>query len=266
MADIENTLLEMERRGQEFFDDTFRLARVFDLLSKSHVQQEFERKVVGDVPQRIERQVSELIDWLVEADLRQWQTVMEHLADRRRQHQDRIVGDGGAGTYRYDRDRLVEALAREARRIVDTYDKNREASVIAEGARTTVAASAAVEAGALGLGAVVTALATTVAADVTGMLMAGVVAALGLVIIPARRRQGKTKLRDKIAALRAQLVQSLRSQFAREIDRSLQQINEAIAPYTRFVRGEREKLQDTQSRLETLKGELDRLKLKVEEL
>lgn len=266
MADIENTLLEMERRGHEFFDDTFRLARVFDLLSKSHVQQEFERKVVGDVPQRIERQVSEIIDWLVEADLRQWQTVMEHLADRRRQHQDRIVGDGGAGTYRYDRDRLVEALAREARRIVDTYDKNREASVIAEGARTTVAASAAVEAGALGLGAVVTALATTVAADVTGVLMAGVVAALGLVIIPARRRQGKTKLRDKIAALRAQLVQSLRSQFAREIDRSLQHINEAIAPYTRFVRGEREKLQDTKSRLETLKGELDRLKLKVEEL
>ena len=58
----------------------------------------------------------------------------------------------------------------------------------------------------------------------------------------------------------------MRSQFAREIDRSLQHINEAIAPYTRFVRGEREKLQGTQSRLETLKGELDRLKLKVEEL
>jgi hypothetical protein len=30
-----------------------------------------------------------------------------------------------------------------------------------------------------------------------------------------RRRQGKTKLRDKIAALRGHLVQSLRSQFAR---------------------------------------------------
>ena len=146
---------------------------------------------------------------------------MEHLADRRRQHQDRIVGDLGVGTFRYDRERLVEALARESRRIVDTYDKNREAGMIAEGARNTVAASAAVEAGALGLGAVVTAVATTVAVDITGVLMAGVVAALGLVIIPAKRRQGKTKLREKIAALRAQLVQSLASQFGREIDRSL---------------------------------------------
>ncbi len=160
----------------------------------------------------------------------------------------------------------MEALARESRRIVDTYDKNREAGMIAEGARNTVAASAAVEAGALGLGAVVTAVATTVAADVTGVLMAGVVAALGLVIIPAKRRQGKTKLREKIAALRAQLVQSLGSQFGREIDRSLQHINEAIAPYTRFVRAERGKLDETKARLESLRGEFERLKMKVEEI
>lgn len=266
MSDIENSLLEMERRGEEFFDDTFRLARVLDLLSKSRIQQEFERKVVGDAPQHIERKVNEIIDWLVDANLRQWQSVIEHLADRRREHQDRIVGDMGMGTFRYDRERLMEALAREARRIVDTYDKSRESSMIADGARTTVAASAAVEAGAVGLGAVVTALATTAAADVTGVLMAGVVAALGLVIIPARRRQGKTKMHEKIAALRTQLVQSLRGQFSKEIERMLQNINEAIAPYTRFVRGERQKLEEAQSRLTNLKKDLERLKGKVEEL
>ncbi|MRR31227.1 GTP-binding protein, partial [bacterium] len=32
MADIENVLLEMEKRGDHFFDETFRLARVMDLL------------------------------------------------------------------------------------------------------------------------------------------------------------------------------------------------------------------------------------------
>jgi len=101
---------------------------------------------------------------------------------------------------------------------------------------------------------------------VTGVLLAGLVAALGLVIIPARRRQGKTKMRDKIAALRAQLIQSLRTQFSKEIDHSLQKINEAIAPYTRFVRGEREKLQKTQSGLGSLKNELEALKMKVERL
>ncbi len=266
MADIEKTLFEMEQRGQDFFDATFRLARVFDLFSKSWVQQEFEKKVVADVPQSIERKVNELIDWLVDANLRQWQAVTEHLANRRSEHQKRIVGDQGAGSFRYDREQLMDSLAREARRIVDTYDKSKEARAIAEGAQATVAASAAVEAGALGLGTIVTALASTVAADVTGVLMAGLVAALGLVIIPTRRRQGKTKIRDRITALRAQLIQSLGTRFSQEIDRSLQHINDTIAPYTRFVRGEREKLQETELKLKGLKGELERLKTEVEGL
>jgi chromosome segregation ATPase len=101
---------------------------------------------------------------------------------------------------------------------------------------------------------------------VTGILMAGLLAAIGIVIIPARRRQGKTKIRDRITALRAQLIQSLGSRFSQEIDRSLQHINETIAPYTRFVRGEREKLKEIQSTLNNMKGELERLKSKVEAL
>ena len=114
MADIENILFEMEQRGQDYFDETIRLGRVFDLINKSRIQQEFEHHVVGDVPQRIERKVSELIDWLVESDLRQWQAVMEHLVDRRRAHKDRILGDLGPGSFRSDRERLIDAVGREA--------------------------------------------------------------------------------------------------------------------------------------------------------
>ena len=65
MADIENILYEMEVRGEDFFDDTFRLGRVFDLLSKDRIRAEFEQKVVADAPQRIEIKVNDLIDWLV---------------------------------------------------------------------------------------------------------------------------------------------------------------------------------------------------------
>lgn len=266
MADIENILFEMEQRGQDYFDETFRLARVFDLLSKDRIQRDFEHHVVGDVPQRIERKVNELIDWLVDADLRQWQAVTEHLADRRRAYQDRIVGDPGVGSFHYDRERLMEGVGREARRVVDSYDKTAEALAIAESAQTAVAASAALEVGAIGLGTLVTILATTVAADVTGVLMASLIAALGLFIIPARRRQAKGELRDKVAGLRVQLVQSLRKQFEHEIERSLQHIDEAIAPYTRFVRAERSKLLETHAELEQIQHALERLKIRVEEI
>jgi len=266
MADIENILFEMEQRGVDFFDETFRIARVFDLLSKDRIRHEFEVKVVADVPQRIERKVNELIDWLVDSDLRQWQAVNDHLAERRRAHQERIVGDHAIGSFNYDRERLMDAVGREAHRVVETYDKSAEAQAIADGAQQAVAASAALGVGAVGLGTIITILATTVAADVTGILMASLIAALGLFIIPARRKTAKNELRQKVAELRDSLVRSLRSQFEREIERSLNRINEAIAPYTRFVRAERGKLTEMQTSLSGVKSELERLKAEVEEL
>jgi Dynamin family len=266
MADIENILYEMEQRGHEYFDETFRLARVFDLLSKDRIRQEFEHRVVADAPQRIEHKVNELIDWLVDSDLRQWQAVNEHLAERRRAHQEHIVGDAGMAGFNYDRDRLMEAVGREARRVVDTYDKVEEARAIAEGAQTAVAASAALEISAVGLGTLVTIIATTAAADVTGIVMAGAIAALGLFIIPARRRAAKSEMKQKISDLRTQLAQALRSQFEHEIERSLQHIQEAIAPYTRFVRSERNKLTEAQSSLEEMKTQLENLKVRIEDI
>ena len=77
MSDIDRILLEMERRGHEYFDETMRIGRVMDLLNRSRVQQGFEHQVVADAPQQIERKVGELVDWLVDADLRQWQNVTE---------------------------------------------------------------------------------------------------------------------------------------------------------------------------------------------
>ena len=266
MSDIENVLYEMEQRGQDFFDSTLRLVRIFDLLNKSRIQEEFEQVVVADAPKRIESKVNELIDWLVESDLRQWQAVMEHLAERRRQHQERIVGDAAGGTFHFDRERLIEEVGRETRRVVESYNKTGEAEAIAEGARTAVAALAAVEISAVGLGTLIAILATTAAADITGVLLASVVAALGLFVIPARRRQAKAEMRLKIANLRQQLADSLRGQFEKEMERSQQRIQEAIAPYSRFVRAEQAKFLEVQGEMEIVKNGLNRLKSQVEEL
>jgi hypothetical protein len=207
-----------------------------------------------------------MIDWLVDADLRQWQAVMEHLSDRRREHKDRIIGDAGIGSFHYDRDRLIEGAGREARRVVDTYDEVQEAQEIAESAQNAVAATAAMEVGAVGLGTLVTILASTVAADVTGLLLASFVAAVGLFVIPARRKAAKNEMRTKIAELRERLISTLREQFEKEIERSLHNINEAIAPYTRFVRAERGKLEGAQEELNRIKHRLEQLKVRVEEI
>jgi small GTP-binding protein len=266
MSDIENTLFEMERRGRNYFDETFRLARIFDLLAKDRIQNEFERQVVADVPQQIERKVDEMVDWLVDSDLRQWQAVTEYLAERRRQHQSRIVGNLGAGSFHYDRERLIEVIGREARRVIETYDKTEEALAIARGAQTAVAASAALEVGAVGLGAIITMLTTVLAIDVTGVVLAGAVAALGFFVIPARRRRAKREMRAKVADVRSRLARSLRAHFTKEIERSLQHINETIAPYTRFVRAEGDKMEQMQQTLQEIDQRSVQLRAQIENL
>ncbi len=264
IADIDKILLEMEKRGQEYFDDTMRVGRVMDLLNRSRMQQGFEQQVVADSPQQIERKVGELVDWLVDADLRQWQDVTRHLATRRRQYEDRIVGAADAGRFNYDRTRLLDAVGRESQRAVDSYDRRKEAAELADGARNAVAAAAAVSAGALGLGAIVTIAATTIAADVTGVLMASVIAALGFFILPAKREKGKQEMRRKIAAVRQRLSDALHEQFGREIGKSGDRIRESVAPYSRFVRAEGEKLRTTDQELREIGAALASLQARIE--
>jgi hypothetical protein len=263
MADIDKILLEMERRGSDYFDETMRIGRVMDLLNRSRVQQGFEQQVVADAPQQIERKVGELVDWLVAADLRQWQAITQHLAERRRQYKNRIVGDD-AGQFHYDRTRLIESVGREAQRVVDSYDRRREAQELADGARNAVATAAAVGAGALGLGTIVTIAATTAAADVTGIILASVLAAIGFFILPAKRQRAKEEMRTKIAAVRTRLSTALREQFAKEIERSGARIREGIAPYSRFIRSEGEKLRTVEQELREIQSSLAALRSRIE--
>ena len=264
MADIDRILLEMERRGHDYFDETMRIGRVMDLLNRSRIQQGFEQQVVADAPQQIERKVAELVDWLVDADLRQWQRVTSHLAERRRQYRDRIVGDDEAGQFHYDRSRLIDSVGRETQRVVDSYDRRKEARELADDARNAVAAAAAVGASALGLGTLVSVAATTAAADVTGIIMASVLAAIGFFILPAKRQQAKDQMRRKIADVRKRLSDALRAQFAKEITRSGERIRDSIAPYSRFVRAEGEKLRSVESELQEITTALGSLRARID--
>jgi small GTP-binding protein len=264
MADVENVLLEMERRGHQFFDDTMRIGRVMDLLNRSRMQEAFERQVVGDAPQQIERKVGELIDWLIDSDLRHWQGVTSHLAKRRQQYAGQIVDNPDAERFHFDRRHMIDSVGREAQRVIDGYDRQKEASDLADGARNAVATAAAVGAGAVGLGAIVTVAASTAAADVTGLVMASVLAAIGFFVIPAKRKKGKDEMRQKIAEVRQRLGSALRAQFKKEIDRSADRVRASIAPYSRFVRAEGEKLESTGKELANAAADLTALRTRIE--
>lgn len=263
LAEVDNILQQFENRGMVFFDDTLRVGRIPDLLNKARIQSEFERAVVADVPQQIEQQVHDLIDWMVSSELRQWQAVTEHVNRRARAHEGRVVGGESSG-FQYDRKKLIDTVGRAANQAVESYDREREAAAMAEGVRTAVAGAALAQAGAIGLGAMVAALATTTAADVTGIVAAGTLAVLGLFVIPSKRKQAKSQLRQRIERMRVELMAGLRSQFQKEVDRSVRGVMEAVAPYTRFVRAESDKLSSLDRELEEIGGRLTQLRIAID--
>lgn len=266
LADVDNVLYQFENRGVAFFDETLRLGRVPDLLNKPRLQREFERQVVADVPQQIEQHVHDVIDWMVASEFRQWQAVNEHVATRRAAYDGRIVGGTDAKGFQYDRARLINTVWHAAYNVVQTYDQEREASAMAESVRAAVAGAALAQAGAVSVGTLVTLLASTTAADVTGIIAAGSIAVLGLFIIPSKRTRAKADLRRRIADLRESLMRDLRTQFEREVERSAHEVMEAVGPYTQFVRAEFEKLTALDQELAEIADALGRIRGEVDRL
>lgn len=265
LAEIDSLLYAMEKRGNEFFDDRLRLGRIPDLLRSKQLEQDFENEVVADTPQQIEQRVSELVDWMVEQDLRQWTAVADHLGKRRDSHHDRVVGDAGPrqGTLAYDRQRLIDSIGRATRSAVDMYDKDREAAELAQAARTAVVNTGLAGIGA-SLGVIIAVVAHTAFLDFTGIIAGVAAAALGLLILPARKRKAKQEFSAKLADLRQRLVSSLGQQFDREMRRSTQRIEDTIAPFDRFVRAERDRLSARRDELQKLTAAVSDLQRRLE--
>lgn len=260
---IENIIAKMNARGDEFFEETIRLGRVFDLLNSDKIRREFQTKVVGDTEKQIDETVDELIDWMVEQDLRTWQSITDYV-DRRRlsTYEDEMIGEI-SGQFRYDRRALLEAVSHKAQEEVDRYDVAQEAHNLSTSVKNAVAQVAVAEAGAVGLGAVIVAAASTAAIDVTGIIAASLVAGLGLFILPRKRKQSRVEFRKRSEELESRLVEVMSDQFDTELERSAQRIRDAISPYTRFVRGEQEKLTVIADQTETIQNELRSLRHRI---
>jgi small GTP-binding protein len=263
LSDIEAELLRLEKRGIEFFDERVRIGRVRELLNADGMRHAFESQVIAGGPAAIETKTESLIDWLVDSDLAQWQAVVTHVTRRRSAHADRVVGEITGG-FTADRAGLLDTVGRAAREGLEGYDRKREAHEMAEDLRRAVAGTALMEVGAVGLGTTVALLATSTAADVTGLAAAGLLAALGFVVLPHRRATAKRQLKAKIAAMRDDLMTRLEEQFRRQATANRARIQQTVAPYSRFVRAETEALSQRRSSLESLRGRIETLQRRID--
>ncbi len=264
LSKLELLLSEMEGRGQRFFEETIRLSRIRSLLDGEGIKRSFEREVVGDTPQQLEAEVGRLIDWIVERNLKVWQDVSQFV-DRRRLslHQEGMLGEVPT-TFSYNRQALLESVGRVSREVIGGYDREREARAIADEVQGAFATTALAEAGAIGLGTLVVTVVTGAAADVTGILLATALAVGGFYVIPRKRRQAQADFRRRMEQLRSRLRDGLTRQVHHEVTQSTDRVNEAIAPYRRFVHSQQQRLNEARGELVATEDALLRLRGEIE--
>jgi small GTP-binding protein len=262
---IENELLEMRLRGEEFLDDSMRLWKVREMLDRNRMRQAFVNRVIAQSPEHIESHIQEVIDWLVERELRQWRLMAEELGRRRETDALQDAAREAAGGFAYNRRQLIDSVGAQADRVIADYDKRAEAIRMATTLQESVAMVGLMEVSAIGLGLILKALLVGATADATGLLAAGVLGVLGLAIIPWRRGVAKREMRKKMEELRERLNKVLSESFRREMEASASRLREAIAPYKRFVLSEEERLKGIYSGLQEIEKRFSTIKTSIEE-
>ena len=265
LSRLDVLLGDMERRGMRFFEETIRIGRIKSLMDSEGVKRTFEREVIAETPREIEDEVGRVIDWIVERNLKLWQDISAYIERRQiTRHREGMIGDVGS-SFNYNRQALLDSVGRVSRDVVGSYNREVESRTIANEIQGTFATTALAQAGAIGLGTLVVTLVSSAAADVTGILLATALAIGGFYVIPRRRRQAKLDFERRIQQLTTNLKEVLTRQVHLELEQSTARINEAIAPYRRFVQGQQQQLNEARGELVTTEDALLRLRADIEQ-
>ena len=181
------------------------------------------------------------------------------LQRRRAQNLEHLVGEG-YGPRETRRRELIDNVGKSVQSIVDSYDRDQEARELAASVEIAVAQTALLEVGAVGLGTLVSIAVLSSAMDITGILAAGTLAVLGFFVIPFKRKQAKDGFKEKMGLLRTNLIDALTKQFNNESESVIDRLKEGVAPYTRYVRSERERIEKAETTLDELRGNLSALR------
>ncbi|MCB9749382.1 MAG: dynamin family protein [Myxococcales bacterium] len=264
---IDNLMLELDRRGVRFLDETIRPSNLGLLRDQERFKREFESAVVRKLDARLEGKVGETIDRLLQQAYGLWEQVLREFAERAR-----ATGRAEAaprGSLDYNRANVFEAMKRETDAQLTVHDLGEEARRLLAGAQEAAATFRNVQIGAAGLGIIGTVLIVTTALDLLGglgLLTGGAAAVLGFTVLPRQRRRAIRDFQRRVSRLREELREALAAQLDVEIDKVLGRIDGTTKPYREMVERELKALKTARADHDELAAELRRLQARVDEL
>lgn len=256
LLEVDNLILEMERRGVRFLEDHIRVGQLKLLRDKDRFKEEFARQVIRDHERQIEDRMNDGVDWLLKRMFALWNWTLNHVAEHAKMAKPQ--GEAGGSDFFYNRAEVLNGMMREARRKIQSYDMKEEARRILEHTNETASLFLGTQAVAAGIGTVATLLVMGTAADAVGgvgLVSAGLLATLGLFLLPRQRRKAIADFRSSTDELRAEMKKALAAQFDREVDEAVNKIRALVLPYRTFIIQETDRLNQARAAHEKLQTE-----------
>jgi small GTP-binding protein len=266
LLEVRSVLSEIERRGRSWLERTIRVGNLNFLRNKDAVENRFRAEVVADASREIEDVVNRMVDWTVKRNLKLWTAVFQELdAHTARLRASGALAAHSSTEFQYNREDLFDRLRQPVERRLSEFNAEAEARAVMDSVREAVTHAFGINVLAVGLGAVVMAIFTTAALDITGLLTATLFAVAGWLLIPARRKRLIRELEAKIATLSTDLSALLANKFNEQLKRYEQELLDIIQPYERFLATEREKLERGLSELRGAQQDTTTLERRVTE-
>ena len=262
LSEAERPLVELEKRGDEWLDQTLRVTGALGLLDAERTAVGFRTEVVAGFQAAIDKRVEGVVDALVAGEGRLWPALVERLERRRAAHGGRLPG-APVTAPAPDRARPLSALSRDCHRALEGFDAGAFGGHLGPAARGAAWATLLLPVAAVGVAALAAARAETATGAVTGVLAAAALVLAGLLPLPLLRRREKERLAQAVASVRQRLGAALRTGFERELEASQKRAQEAASPFGRFVRAEGERLRGQAHELGARRKDLDALRARI---
>ncbi|KAL9658149.1 hypothetical protein ABK040_013061 [Willaertia magna] len=266
---LDNIFHELIERGIGFYDNFLTLGNVSGLLKAQVVTEEFQNQVIADTAIQIENHVSETIDWIIDRKYRQWKAVTDFANKRARinsLNEEKLVGSLGSD-FQFNRKELLLKIGTSTENVIQKYDREQNDTTklyneISNGLKTTAIAQLT----ALSIGVSSALLMPTVTMTGAGILGALMVGVGGLYALPYKRINLRKNFIKEVNKLRDTLKLKMKEDFEQELMAAIENIRNAITPYSRFVKVEFDKFTLQKERLLELQKIISQMRRDIENL
>ncbi len=231
MNEIDAIFMKIKERGDEYFEELFKVKNIHNLMKKDKNKLAFQENVLANLPSEVERKTTEMVEMISIQQQRMIHSIQLQIEARKSQYPGKVLPT----QVQSEREELLKRMQATIDNMLEKIEKDMALNIGMKYAQSAITAGLAIEVSAIGIGAALTIVFTTAAADILGIIAAFWVGVAGFLVLPYYKKKSQKEFAEKLDEIKAKLVKSLSAEFTEEIKGQVNEMNQAIQPFQRFV-------------------------------